>query len=348
MISRDEIREILREYKTIRISTLCSHSALQIFHGAKKEGFETVGICLEDRVYVYESFPLAKPDYFITINSFDELPELTEKLRELNSIIIPHASLIAHVGVNKVLEMTIPMFGNRLSLLWESNREKQFQWLKEAGLKVPRTYSSLEDMSEEDNIFVKFHGAKGGEGYFVVKGGKLKRMVEAGEISLENVFLQEFIPGVRYYPHYFNSLIFDRVELLSMDKRVETIDESYRGWLEMFDEFRDYTVSGNIPVIVRESLLRHIISMGIRVVETSKRLFYPGIVGPFCLETIYNPKRGFFTFEISARIVAGTNLFPNGSFYSWYIFDKPMSTGRRIAYEIRLALEKGKLEEVVY
>ncbi|HEV2449982.1 MAG TPA: DUF1246 domain-containing protein, partial [Thermoplasmata archaeon] len=27
------------------IATYCSHSSLQIFHGAKQEGFRTLGIC---------------------------------------------------------------------------------------------------------------------------------------------------------------------------------------------------------------------------------------------------------------------------------------------------------------
>ena len=203
-------------------------------------------------------------------------------------------------------------------------------------------------MKSEKIIFVKFHGAKGGAGYFVVRGSTLKEMINNGKINLQNVFLQEYITGVRYYPHFFYSPIFKRLELLGMDKRIETIDESYRGWPSFIDDYHDYTVSGNVPVILRESLLKEIISMGKKVVDKSRNLFFPGIYGPFCLETIYHPRKGFYVFEISARIVAGTNLFPMGSFYSWYIFDKPMSTGRRIAYEIKEALKKDMLSEVLY
>ncbi|PIS04458.1 5-formaminoimidazole-4-carboxamide-1-(beta)-D-ribofuranosyl 5'-monophosphate synthetase, partial [Candidatus Peregrinibacteria bacterium CG10_big_fil_rev_8_21_14_0_10_44_7] len=47
---------------------------------------------------------------------------------------------------------------------------------------------------------------------------------------------------------------------------------------------------------------------------------------PFCLEAILDPKLNFYVFEISARIVAGTNPFTNGSPYTWLRYDVPMST----------------------
>ena len=88
--------------------------------------------------------------------------------------------------------------------------------------------------------------------------------------------------------------------------------------------------------------------MGANTVETSIKLFNPGMIGPFSLETIYHPEKGFTVFEISARIVAGTNLYPDGSPYSSYIFEEPMSTGRRIAREIKLGIEKSELEKIVF
>ena len=85
--------------------------------------------------------------------------------------------------------------------------------------------------------------------------------------------------------------------------------------------------------------------MGARVVETSKKLIgRRGIFGPFCLETIITPDMKFSIIEISCRIVAGTNLFINGSAYSWLYYNEPMSTGRRIAREIKNAIKDNKLE----
>ena len=72
-----------------------------------------------------------------------------------------------------------------------------------------------------------------------------------------------------------------------------------------------------------------------------------GLFGPFCLETIITSKEEIYVIEISARIVAGTNCFINGSPYTYLLYDEPMSTGRRIAREIKNAIKKNKLKEVL-
>ena len=104
-------------------------------------------------------------------------------------------------------------------------------------------------------------------------------------------------------------------------------------------------MTGNEALVLRESLLPRVLDMGARVVERSLGLF-GGMVGPFCLETICTDRLEFVCFEISARIVAGTNLFPSGSFYADYV-EPGMSTGRRIARELVLARKTGRLDEVL-
>jgi 5-formaminoimidazole-4-carboxamide-1-(beta)-D-ribofuranosyl 5'-monophosphate synthetase len=104
---------------------------------------------------------------------------------------------------------------------------------------------------------------------------------------------------------------------------------------------------GNLPLVVRESLLHIIFEMGENVIKASKELEPGGLVGPFCLETIVTPELQFFVFEISARIVAGTNPYVSGSPYTDLRYDVPMSTGRRIALEIKTAIEQDKLDEVL-
>lgn len=59
-----------------------------------------------------------------------------------------------------------------------------------------------------------------------------------------------------------------------------------------------------------------------------------------------NDRLEFKVFEISARIVAGTNPFSSGSPYSEYI-SANLSTGRRIAQEIKTASKLDKLDEVL-
>lgn len=367
MIHKSEIDKTLTKYnkREISVATICSHSALQIFHGAKKEGFKTIGICMEDRKSVYNSFPKASPDEYITVNNFSEVLDesVQDRLIERNAIVIAHGSFVEYVGPKNLEDkFYVPMFGNRRTLGWEADRRKQREWLAESGLRLPREYKSASEAGGK--VFVKFSGAKGGRGFFTANSdaeirAKIAEKVQKGTISQEdsnNVTIQEFIPGVRYYNHYFYSLFEGdgpgmdegRVELLGMDKRIEPIDESYRGLPNVPEDFLDYTVTGNQPIIIRESLLPDVMKMGFNTVKTSKKLFPPGMQGAFCLETIYHPKTGFTVFEISARIVAGTNLFPEGSPYSCYLFDEPMSTGRRIAREIKRGVERGELGKVVY
>jgi 5-formaminoimidazole-4-carboxamide-1-(beta)-D-ribofuranosyl 5'-monophosphate synthetase len=107
-------------------------------------------------------------------------------------------------------------------------------------------------------------------------------------------------------------------------------------------------VTGNLPLVVRESMLPKVFEMGRNIVDTSLDLFYPGIIGPFCMETVLTDDLEFFVFEISARIVAGSNLYPMGSQYTEFMFGEPMSTGRRISRDIDSARKKGELHKVVF
>ena len=138
------------------------------------------------------------------------------------------------------------------------------------------------------------------------------------------------------------------LEILSIDRRYETnVDALGRIPLTNQKEFTiepSFVVVGNSPLTLRESLLPEAYAMGERVVSTSKQLIgKKGLYGPFCLETIITPDQKFYVMEISCRIVAGTNLFIGGSPYSALLFDEPMSTGRRIAREIKMAIKLNKL-----
>lgn len=366
MISEEEIEKTLSEYgEDITLGILCSHSALQLTHGARLEGFKTIGICPEERKRTYNSFPRAKPDEFLIIEEFDDIlkEEIQEELLEKNTVILPHGSFVEYIGADNLLkDFRVPIFGNRTSLKWEGTRRKQREWLKKAGLDLPKRYKNSSEIDEK--VFVKFSGARGGRGFFTAESEqdfeeKLKIRLEKGlieEKDLENIAIQEFVPGIRYYPHYFYSLFVEKgakvsdgaIEILGMDRRVEPIDESFRGIPNIPLEFFDYTVTGNEPLVIREKLLVDLIKIGTKVINASEEIFPPGIIGPFCLETVYHPNRGFTAFEISGRIVAGTNLFPMGSPYSVYYFEEPMSTGRRIAREIKEGIKKEKLSKIIY
>ncbi|MBS7641689.1 MAG: formate--phosphoribosylaminoimidazolecarboxamide ligase [Candidatus Bathyarchaeia archaeon] len=360
MISMADISTILSRYdeNDIKIATVCSHSALQIFHGARMEGFATIGISTARNRPYYESFPIAKPDIFIEIDDYKDIlnKDIQEKLMKENAIIIPHGSFVEYIGADNILEyLLVPMFGNRLTLLWEGDRRRQRRWFDEAGIPTPKVYDSPFEVDRR--VIVKLHGAKGGSRYFTASNrydleSKLQKLGYR-----EGYVIEEYIAGVRYYPHFFLSPLgrpnipgigYGSLELLGIDRRLEVIDEVYRGWPDVIEDYLDFTVTGNQPVVLREKLLIDLLEIAVRLVSTSRKLFHPGLVGPFCIETIYNPKRGFIVFEVSARIVAGTNLYTSGSPYSVFYYNEPMSTGRRIAREIKKAIKEDKLETIIY
>ncbi|MDE1843079.1 MAG: DUF1297 domain-containing protein, partial [Thaumarchaeota archaeon] len=67
----------------------------------------------------------------------------------------------------------------------------------------------------------------------------------------------------------------------------------------------------------------------------------------FCLEGVYDENGKFTAFEFSARIVAGTNLYVDGSPYSSLLYNEPMSMGRRIAREVKNAASKNSISKIV-
>ncbi|RLF61370.1 MAG: 5-formaminoimidazole-4-carboxamide-1-(beta)-D-ribofuranosyl 5'-monophosphate synthetase [Thermoplasmata archaeon] len=360
MITQEEISEIFREYdkKNITIACVGSHSALQILKGAKDEGFKTLVLCTRGREEVYRRFKVA--DYVVTLNNFREIcdEEILATLRRKNSIVIPHGSLIAYVGIEAIEEeLLVPLFGNRKILRWEADRKLERKWLTKAGLKMPEEFKDPKKINKL--CIVKFPGALGGKGYFLARNyselkNKLEEITKKGEISkkdIENMTIQEYITGVNMYLSYFYSPIDNTTEFFSIDRRYEAnIDGLSRLPAKEQAKIKadpSYVVVGNIPVVVRESLLPEILRMGDRVVEISKELCPPGMIGPFCLETMVTDDLKFITFEISARIVAGTNPFIQGSPYSYVLYGKEMSMGRRIAIEIKKAMMDGKEDKII-
>ena len=338
--------------KSYKIATIGSHSALQILKGAQQEGFSTIAICLKGRENVYRQFKVA--DKIMTIGSYKEIMDIQDSLIKEHAILVPHASLIEYVGLNNVEKFKVPYYGNKNILRFESDRDIEREWLANAGLKLPKIFNNPKDIDRA--VIVKFHGAKGGKGYFLAKNEKdfkekMKSHMTANN-EQEKYVIQEYIVGVPMFIHYFYSPLTEELELMGFDKRYESNVDSL-GRVSARDQIAlpkidpSYVIVGNIPIVVRESFLPLIMEMGENVIKESKKITKGGLWGPFCLETIMTPEQEIFTFEISARIVAGTNPYINGSPYTWLKYDEPMSTGRRIARDIKQAITAGQLSRVL-
>ncbi len=360
MMDAEAVGKIVEKYdqNKLAVGTLGSHSSLNIFKGAKEEGLRTVCICKEKDAILYQKYPVV--DELIIVKDFTELlnPDLQEKLRRLNVVLIPHGSFTAYLSTEQLTDnLNVPMMGNRQLLHWEANRKSQEEWLRQAGLRLPATFKTPDDIDRL--VIAKLQGAKGGRGYFLANSPKgfwkkAEEMQKRGLLTKEDidkVHLQEYALGVNVYPSYFSSIINNDVELLAMDRRYESAVDGIgkipaKEQLEI-DVAPTYTVVGNFPIVLRESLLPEIMRMGENVHKKAAELAPPGIIGPFCLETVITDDLKIYTFEISARIVAGTNVGIGTSPYAYLRYGENMYMGRRIALELKEAVKQKRLHEVV-
>jgi len=330
------------------VVTIGSHSSLQILHGAKKEGFNTSLITPKNRVKFYRQFQFI--DEIYGYENEDEALDYINKFSE-NGILIPHGSLVEYIGPERVKKIKTKIFGNRNLFEWEADQKKKMSLLKKAGIKIPEQFESPEDVDRL--VIVKLPGAKGGKGYFIARNKEevkegLNRLLSQKIIGdIDEVIIQEYIIGVPMYFQFFNSVILNRLEITGIDIRYETNIDGLRRLPSDIKIDPTLVVVGNIPAVARESLLPKVYEYGENFVNTVKELVPPGMIGPFCLESIVTDQGDVVVFEFSGRIVAGTNLYINGSPYSWLYWDEPMSVGRRIGRELKLAINSNKLDLVV-
>ena len=326
------------------IATLASHSALQILKGAKDEGFKTLLIATPNREKFYSRFKLA--DETLLVDDFKDIlgEKVQKKLNDKNCILIPHGSFVEYVGGKELLDLSVPIFGNKKVLEWESDRRKSYDWFKKAGIKIPHDFLKSDEIDRL--TLVKLFGAKGGRGYALVKSEQ-EFKEKVGNFDPNRMQLQEYILGTRFYPHFFYSPLTNENELLGIDLRYESNADGLPRMPADFYMAPTYVVTGNFPITMRESLLPDIFEISDRLTETSKKLFSPGLSGPYSLELVCTDKLELYVFEISARIVAGTNVGIPGSPYSYLKYGEPVSMGRRIAMEIKEAIKKKRLADVI-
>ncbi|MDI1495819.1 MAG: 5-formaminoimidazole-4-carboxamide-1-(beta)-D-ribofuranosyl 5'-monophosphate synthetase [Cenarchaeum symbiont of Oopsacas minuta] len=334
------------------VATLGSHCAMQVLKGAKDEGFKTVLICERKRESLYSRFSFI--DKMILVDAFTEVADkkCQDELSDLDSILIPHGTLVSQLDSEKIEAMRTPIFGNKMMLRWESDRNLKEKIMRDANLKLPRTINSPSDI--DTLVIVKRQGAAGGKGYFIASNKieyerQRDLLVKNNVISKdEELYIQEYIPGVLAYLQFFYSPLDDQLEFFGADQRHESdIEGLGRIPANMQnDKVMSFNVIGNTPIVLRESLLEDAFNMGERFVKTSADSVKPGMNGPFCIEGTYDEDAKFTAFEFSARIVAGTNIYMDGSPYYGLLYGESISMGRRIAREIKRAKSDNRLDKI--
>ena len=347
----------------ISIAAIASHSALDVFDGAKDYKFKTIAICQKGRETPYTRFPVV--DVALILEKFKDLLKEKVQLRLMGygAVIIPNRSMAVYVGYDGIeKDLKIPVYGNKKLLRWEERvgEKNYYKLLDEAGIRRPRTYS---DSSEVDGpVMVKMPEAarKVERGFFVAADGKdleekMERLKEKGVISDESVkemSIEELVLGAHFNLNYFYSVMRDRLELLSVDRRIQSnldgvLRLTARDQLDIDPVVRMIEV-GHVAVTIRESLLEKAFRIGDKFVEAARRLEPPGVIGPFTLQVMVTPELDLVVYDIAPRIGGGTNVYLGiGQQYSKLYFGEPISTGKRIAIELREALDRGELGKLL-
>ena len=384
MIAREEVWEVLKSYGSdeMTIGVLASHSALDVCDGAVEEGFRTLALCEEGREEPYTRYFKAERDAkgrvlrgvvdeALVLPKFREAisPKVQDRLRKKRVLFVPNRSLVSYVGLEEVEDaFALPLVGSRNLLRSEERtEEKGYYWiLKKAGLPYPRHYTSPDEI--DSLVIVKLpHKVKRLErGFFTAASRKeydekVRRLLAGGVITPEDLAaarMEKYILGPVFNFDFFYSPLAgtgERLELLGIDWRFETsldghvrLPAEQQLTLEGAERDPEYVVTGHNSATLRESLLRKIFPLAERYVEATQRYFSPGVIGPFTLQTCVDKDLDFFIYDVSPRIGGGTNVhMAVGHPYGNVLWRSRMSTGRRVALEIRRAIDSGQLPRIL-
>jgi len=361
-------QELLKEYRldSIHIGAIASHSALDVFDGAKDEGFKTIAVCQRGREKPYLKFKRIV-DEIIILDKFKEVinSDVIMKLRKLNTIFIPNRSFSVYVGYDNIeRRFPIPILGNRYLLKWEEREtdKNYYKILDEAGIRRPKIFANPDEIDRPVMVKVPEAVRRVERGFFIAVDRddfykKARKLISHGIIrreDLNNAIIEELVIGAYFNVNYFYSIARKDLELLSIDRRIQT---NLDGYLHMpadiqleIREYVDlrYIEIGHEAATIRESMLSKLFDIGEKFVEAVSKLEPPGVIGPFALQLIVTPKLDVVVYDVALRIGGGTNIYMGiGSQYSKLYFGKPISLGRRIAMEIKECVEIGCLEKII-
>ncbi len=384
MIDRDTVLRNLEKYDLSKaeIGVIGSHSALDTCDGAVSEGFKTVAVCQKGRDRTFKNYFKAQRnadgevvrgvvDDTIVLDKFKHIlrPEIQKDIMSRNILFVPNRSLVAYCGIDAIEdEFAVPMVGSR-NLLRSEERgdEKDYYWiLEKAGLPYPKKVEKPEDIDGLTIVKVHHKEKKLERGFFTVKDydqfvSKSNELISQGVIEkdfIKEARMEEYIIGPVFNLDFFYSPLEEKgekLEFMGVDWRFESSLDGYARLpgkqqveLEEMGIIPEYTVCGHNSATLRESLLDKAFGLAEKYIEATKKYYDPGIIGPFCLQTCVDKDLNFKIYDVAPRIGGGTNVHMSvGHPYGNTLWRKEMSTGRRLAMEIRRAIEQERIEEII-
>ena len=347
----------------VTIAALGSHSALEIMDGAKDEGLRTAVVCEKGREGPYRRFSRLA-DEVIVLGSFSGMldGEVQDRLRSLNSVVVPHRSLTAYLGYAAIEgRLGVPLFGNRAMLRAEERDEArgQYHLLEAAGVRHPRVYGSPSEIDGPAIVKVMESGRSLERAFFTVSSPaeyekKAAERVRAGLVSgqdLSSASIEELVIGAYLNFNYFCSPLSGEVDFVGIERRLQTNTD---GFVSLPAELQlalggtplQNIEVGHTPASVRESLLGPVFDAGDRFAEAARKEYPPGAIGPFSLQSVVTRDLEIVVYDVSLR-VPGNPILATTSPYTKYKYGESFGIGRRIAMEVRGAAQQGRLGEAV-
>ncbi len=352
------------------ISTLGSHSALDVCEGAKREGYETLVVAQRGREKTYLGPYKSRKRGGREVGVVDELllldkfKDITKKeslafMKERNAVFVPNRSFSVYVGYDAIeKDFAIPVFGNKFLLRAEERDapKNQYHLMEKAGIRTPKKFGSpkkidrlvIVKVSEAKRAYERAFFLARSEEEYVERSTAMIRDGKITEEALAKATIEEYIVGAHFNLNFFYSGVHEELELLGVDTRRQTNIDGYLRMpadvqLELLKMRQPSTIEvGHIACTLRESLLEQAFDVGERFVHAVEGEYKGGITGPFALQGAFVEEDGekFVCFDISLRMPGspGTRFTP----YSEYLFRESVSFGRRIAMEVKEA-EKTKM-----
>jgi 5-formaminoimidazole-4-carboxamide-1-(beta)-D-ribofuranosyl 5'-monophosphate synthetase len=382
-IAPAEVHRLLDAYPLLpAVAAIGSHSAIDVADGAVSEGLTSIVLTQHGRDATYAQYFRTLRDHVGVrhrgcVDEVWDQPRFADhasahsqqRLREHGALLVPNRAFSSYVPLATIEEeFRVPIVGSRAMLRIEerSERENYYALLAAAGIPAPRAIPGPDAIDRLAIVKLPHAQRRLERGFFTAASPEEYRkksgaLIARGTITADDLArarIEEYVLGPVFNFNFFFSPLHPRaegLELLGVDERREsTLDGLVRlpaaQQLELSESDRipDYTVVGHGTLTVRESILEEVFRLGEKFVDASRARYPPGILGPFCLQTCLDRDGHPTVFDVAARIGGGTNVHLGlGHPYANALYRGPMSTGRRIAREIRLAAADGRLKEIV-
>lgn len=375
MIERKDIQKLVDSFdkSNITIGVLGGHSGLDVCRGAKKHGFNTIAVCQKGREKTYTKYYKTRKDgrgcidETILLDKFADIikPKIQEELRAKNTIFIHNRYFWVYFDFKDIENnFMVPIFGSRGMLKLEERDvlKNQYYLLDKAGIRYPKIIKSPKEIDRL--VIVKVSEAIRGyeraffyainyEDYKKKSEELLKKKIITKD-ALDKAVIEEYVIGAQINFNYFYSVINDELEIMGTDTRRQTnLDGLIRlpanEQLEVLKYLKPKIIeTGHIAATTKESIIEKIFTLGEKFVDVTKKECPPGIIGPFALQGAIAADKGkeeMVVFDVSMRIPGSplTRFTP----HSGYLYGESISYGERIAMEIKKALEKNRLKDIV-